>query len=128
MDFLLCNPKKKEDTLYIEIIADKYIKNQPLTETDVNNKVREYVPIIQKIHEYPLKNLIIIIDCDKALEYQRINFVLGCKLVYKLYSYFGEDYLPDKIHVIHSNTFILSMYTGMRPLLPQSVLRLVTFS
>lgn len=128
MEFLLCNPNKDDNTLYVEIISDKYILEQPITDADVNTKVTEYVPIIQKLSEYPLGKLVIVIDCDKALEYQKINFALACRLITKLCTYFGDGYLPDKIHVIHSNTIILSLYTGMRPLLPKSILKLIQFS
>ncbi len=123
MDFLIFYPKGKN--LFIEFLPDKYIKWQPCTENEIAEKIKEVVPLIQELRGYcQLHNTsqIFIIDCDKALEFDRLNYVLACKMV----SILNEEY-PDpentlkRIEVRHCHPAITAIFNSSKVLLPKKI-------
>jgi hypothetical protein len=123
MDFLTFYPKGKN--LFIEFIPDKYINWQPNTENDIKSKIEDIVPIINELRDYCRTrgiSQVIVIDCDKAIQFDRLNYVLACKMVTVL----TRDY-PDpsevlkRVEVKHCNQAITAIYNSSKILLPKKV-------
>jgi hypothetical protein len=123
MDFLTFYPKGKN--LFIEFIPDKYINWQPNTENDIKSKIEDIVPIINELRDYCRTrgiSQVIVIDCDKAIQFDRLNYVLACKMVTVL----TRDY-PDpsevlkRVEVKHCNQAITTIYNSSKILLPKKV-------
>lgn len=123
MDFLIFYPKGRN--LFIEFIPDKYVLWQPRTESEIHEKIEELVPLIKELRSYcDLHNTsqIFIIDCDKALEFDRINYVLACKMVSEL-----NEKHPDpndilkRIEVRHCHPAITAIFNSSKVLLPKKV-------
>lgn len=58
------------DVTVIEVFPDEYIKWQPLVREDIPKK-------IETLKKLPLrKKFVVVIECDRALFFDRINFVL----------------------------------------------------
>jgi hypothetical protein len=130
MNFVKFYPRDK--TLYIEINIDEYIKEQPVILSDVSELVKKYGSYIKLINKYTVENgltdQIVIIDMDKAVCIQKMNLGLTAKLVYNLSDLIGPNENFKKIYVTHSNKFMLSLYTGFRPLIPTGIVKCIVFS
>jgi hypothetical protein len=123
MDFLTFYPKGKN--LFIEFIPDKYIQWQPKTEIEIQQKMSEIVPVISELRDYcRVRGMyqVIIVDCDKAINFDRLNYVLACKMVTLL----TRDY-PDptdilkRVEVRHCNQAITAIYNSSKILIPKKV-------
>jgi hypothetical protein len=123
MEFLTFYPKGKN--LFIEFIPDKYISWQPNTETDIQKKVDEIVPVIEELRRFcrdKQVSQIIIIDCDKAVNFDRLNYVLTCKMIEIITrNHPDPDDILKKIEVRHCNTAITAIYNSSKVLLPRNV-------
>lgn len=121
MDFIVFYPKGKN--MYIEIIPDKYIHWQPKTDVELNKKADEISPMIEQLKTYcethKIKQ-IIIIDWDKAIHFEKLNYVLTCKLVYELGTRFPNcQHILSRIEMQHCNGAIVSIYNTAKRLLPK---------
>jgi hypothetical protein len=120
-----------DGVLYIEIILDKYVEEQPLTRTQVKERAKQWIPYIKMINRYTVSNKItkqrIVFDMDKALNFQRLNFTLAAFLTHDLVNEL-DSAVPYEIHVTHMNTMNLSMYTGFKNLLPTDFAKLIFLS
>lgn len=129
MKFCKFHPVDK--ILYIEIVLDKYIEEQPLTQKQVSKRAKEWAPHIKLINRYTVSNKItkqcLVFDMDKALNFQRLNFTLAAFLARELINGV-ESSVPYEIHVTHMNSMNLSMYTGFKSLLPKSFSELIFLS
>jgi hypothetical protein len=123
MDFLLFYPKGRN--LFIEFIPDKYIGWQPRTESEISEKIKEVLPLIKELRDYCAvhnTSQILIIDCDKALDFDRLNYVLMCKMISVL-----NDTYPDpndtlkRIEVKHCHPAITTIFNSSKVLLPKKV-------
>lgn len=123
MDFLVLYPKGRN--MFIEFVPDKYIGWQPNTEAEIRSKLDEISPVITELRHYCKSRgltQIIVIDCDKAVQFDRLNYVLLCKMV----TLITRD-LPDpddilrRIEVRHCNPVIASIYNSSKVLLPRIV-------
>lgn len=123
MDFLTFYPKGKN--LFIEFIPDKYIIWQPNTENEIDKKVKELVPIITELREYCRTrgiSQVIIVDCDKAIQFDRLNYVLVCKMITVLTrEYPDPDDTLKRVEVRHCNQAITAIYNSSKILLPKKV-------
>ena len=123
MDFLTFYPKGKN--MFIEFIPDKYISWQPNTEEEIPKKVKEIVPIIEQLRNFCIDkqvNQIIIIDCDKAVNFDRLNYILACKMIEILTrDYPDPDEILKRIEVRHCNSAITAIYNSSKILLPKKV-------
>lgn len=121
MDFLVLYPRGKN--LFIEIVCDSYITYQPRTETELDDKVSEIVPVIQELKEYCIKNSlnqIVIINFEKAIYFEKINFILTAKLVKKLSETF-PDTLLKRIEFHHVSPVIKTIYDTVKGILPKNI-------
>lgn len=120
-----------DGVLYIEIILDKYVEEQPLTRKQCKERAKQWVPYIKMINRYTVSNNItkqrIVFDMDKALNFQRLNFTLAALLTHDLVNELYSS-VPYEIHVTHMNTMNLSMYTGFKSLLPADFAKLIFLS
>lgn len=123
MDFLVFYPKGKN--IFVEIIPDKLVEWQPKTEDDIQPKLEDLFPLISQLKDYSVQNKldhIIIIDCDKAIQFDRLNYVLLCKFISKM-----TEKHPDKenvlkrIEVRHCNSAITGIYNASKNLLPKKI-------
>lgn len=123
MDFLVFYPKGKN--IFIEIVPDKLLDWQPKTEDEIETKIEELFPVISQLKDYSFQNKIdqiIILDCDKAVQFDRLNYVLLCKMISRLH-----DKHPDKenvlkrIEVRHCNSAITGIYNASKSLLPKKI-------
>jgi hypothetical protein len=123
MDFLTFYPKGKN--IFIEFIPDKYINWQPNTENDISTKIREVVPRINELRDYCRTrgiSQVIIIDCDKAIQFDRLNYVLACKMITLLTrEYPDPDNTLKRVEVRHCNQAITAIYNSSKILLPKKV-------
>lgn len=123
MDFLTFYPKGRN--IFIEFIPDKYIAWQPMTEDDISKKIKEIVPVILELRNYCKRNnisQIIVIDCDKALEFDRLNYVLACKMVNVLNEKYPDpDENLKRVEVRHCHPAIASIFNSSKILLPRKV-------
>lgn len=123
MDFLVFYPKGKN--IFIEIVPDKIITWQPNTEAEVYEKIKELSPLIDQVKEYSEENSvtqIMILDCDKAIQFDRLNYVLLCKLVSELTKkHPDKNNLLKRIEVRHCNAAITGIYNASKPLLPKKI-------
>jgi hypothetical protein len=123
MDFLTFYPKGKN--LFIEFIPDKYINWQPNTENDISTKIKEVAPIVNELREYCKTRgiyQIIIVDCDKAIQFDKLNYVLVCKMITLLTREYPDpsDTLK-RVEVRHCNQAITAIYNSSKILLPKKV-------
>lgn len=123
MEFLTFYPKGKK--MYIELIPDKFIEWQPKTESEIPDKIKELSPLIEQIKEYCDTNSVsqvFIIDCDKAVQFDRLNYVLACKFISELTKIHpDENNTVKRIEVRHCNSAIKGIYTASKPLLPKKI-------
>lgn len=123
MDFLTFYPKGKN--LFIEFVPDKYIHWQPSTEDDTLDKVKEIAPVIDELRNYCKSRgiyQIIVIDCDKAIHFDRLNYVLACKMITVLTrDYPDPDDILKRVEVRHCNQAITAIYNSCKILLPKKV-------
>ncbi len=122
MDFLKFYPKGKN--LIIEIIPDNYISWQPVKEADIEQKSSELIPIIEQLISYCKTHRmqeIIIIDFDKAIHYDKINYVLLAKLVHNLTVLFPEDGILKSIELRHCSEAVTTIYKSIKRALPSSI-------
>lgn len=123
MDFLTFYPKGKN--LFIEFIPDNYIQWQPNNEEEIQKKVLEIVPVINELRAYCRTrgiNQVIIIDCDKAINFDRLNYVLACKMITVLTrEYPDPDDILKRVEVRHCNQAITAIYNSSKVLLPRKV-------
>lgn len=122
-DFLVFYPKGKN--LFIEFVPDKYLDWQPVIETDIPSKVSEVGKIITELKEYCKTNgisQVIVIDCDKAVQFDRINYVLACKLVTAIHERFPDhEGILKRIEVRHCHPAIKTIVNSCKPLVPKRV-------
>lgn len=123
MDFLTFYPKGKN--LFIEFIPDKYITWQPNTEDEIQKKLTDIVPVINELRDYCRTrgiNQVIVIDCDKAINFDRLNYVLMCKTITILTrDYPDPDNILKRVEVRHCNQAITAIYNSSKVLLPKKV-------
>ncbi len=123
MDFLVFYPKGKN--IFIELIPDKLIFWQPKTEDEIDTKVKELFPLISQLKEYSLKNKvnqIIVIDCDKAVQFDKLNYVLICKLVSRIHEKHPDDEnILNRIEMRHCNSAVTGIYNASKSLLPKRI-------
>jgi hypothetical protein len=122
MDFVLLYPRGK--TLFIEIVCDKYIAWQPLTEHDIDTKVKEVLPIIIELKEYcETRGLSqnVIINFEKAIHFEKINFLLTAKLVRAISVVFPEHTLLKKIEFHHVSQTLKTIYDTVKCILPKKI-------
>jgi hypothetical protein len=123
MEFLTFYPKGKN--IFIEFIPDKYISWQPTTENEIDMKVKELVPTITELREYCKQrdiSQVIIIDCDKAIQFDRLNYVLACKMVTLLTrEYPDPSNTLKRVEVRHCNQAMTAIYNSSKILLPKKV-------
>lgn len=122
-DFLVFYPKGKN--LFIEFVPDKYLDWQPVIETDIPNKVSEVGKVITELKEYCETNKInqvIVIDCDKAVQFDRINYVLACKLVTAIQERFPDTKgILTRIEIRHCHPAIKTIINSCKALIPKRV-------
>jgi hypothetical protein len=120
-----------DEILYIEIILDKYVEEQPLTRKEVSERVKEWAPYIKIINKYTVSNKItkqrIVFDMDKAINFQKLNFTLAAFLTRDIVNEI-DSVVPFEIHVTHMNKMNLSIYTGFKSLLPTDFAKLIFLS
>ncbi len=126
MDFLKFFPRGRK--LIIEFIPDAYIHWQPVKNDDIEGKASELYRVIKGVNSYCESHdmdQIIIIDCDKTIQYNKINYVLLCKLVNKMCSYFSKTRLV-KIEIRHCNPIIEKFCNASKSLLVKSIADILT--
>jgi len=123
MDFLTFYPKGKN--LFIEFIPDKYVSWQPSTEEQITDKIEAVAPLISELREYCRTRgitQVIIIDCDKAIQFDKFNYVLACKMVTLLTrKYPDPNDTLKRIEVRHCNQAITGIYNSCKVLLPKKL-------
>lgn len=123
MDFLVFYPKGKN--IFVEVIPDKLVQWQPKTEEEIQTKIEELSPLISQLKDYSLKNKvkqIMILDCDKAVQFDRLNYVLLCKMITKLTEKHPDDEnVLSRIEVRHCNSAITGIYNASKSLLPKKI-------
>ncbi len=123
MDFLSFYPKGKH--MYIEMVPDKLVNWQPKTEDEIKDKIKEVSPLIEQLRSYCESRGIrqtMIIDCDKAINFDKLNYILVCKLVTELTLLYPDPKNTlSKIELRHCNSAIAGIYTASKPLLPKKV-------
>lgn len=123
-DFLKFYPViKNGKKLVIEFIIDKFIFWQPMTTKQVDEKIREIFPVFCQLNTYCDDrdlDVVCVVDCDKALNYQRLNYVLLCEFISKLCEIFENTRL-SRIEIKHCHTAILLLYNSSLPLIPESI-------
>ena len=123
MDFLTFYPKGKH--MYIEMVPDKLVEWQPTIEDDIKKKVEEISPLVENLRSYCEKREIfqtIIIDCDKAIYFDKINYILLCKLVSELTKKYPDPKnILKRIEMRHCNSAVSGIYNASKPLLPKKI-------
>jgi hypothetical protein len=122
MDFVLLYPRGK--TLFIEIVCDKYIAWQPLTENAIDTKVKEVVPIIVELKEYcETRGLrqTVVINFEKAIHFEKINFLLTAKLVRAVSDVFPEHTVLHTIEFHHVSQALKTIYDTVKRILPKKI-------
>ena len=66
-----------KQTSVIEIFPDEYIKWQPTTDSEIEKKMSHFSRISTRLRQ----KCIIVIDCDKAIYFDRINYILLEKMI-----------------------------------------------
>lgn len=123
MDFLSFYPKGKH--MYVEIVPDKLVHWQPTTEDEIKDKIKEASPIIEQLRNYCESRGIhqtMIIDCDKAINFDKLNYILVCKLVTELTRLYPDPKNTlRRIELRHCNSAVAGIYSASKPLLPKKV-------
>ena len=128
MEFIKFFPVDKK--LYIEITMDKYVETQPLNTKQVEERVKEWSKQVRMINSYTEKNgfneQLIIIDMDKAINCQKLNYTLLAKVIHGLLESIGDQF-HRKVYVTHANATVISLYSGLKPLLPEVITNVISF-
>lgn len=66
-----------EQTSVIEIFPDEYIKWQPTTDSDIDEKISHFTKVSNRLRQ----KCLVVIDCDKAIYFDRVNYILLEKLI-----------------------------------------------
>lgn len=123
MEFLTFYPKGKH--MYVEMVPDKIIQWQPNTEEEIQEKIKEVSPIVEKLRNYCESRGIhqtIIIDCDKAIYFDKLNYILMCKFVNELAKRFPDPKNTlSRIELRHCNSAVSGIYSASKPLLPKKI-------
>ena len=61
----------------LEIFVDEYIKWQPKTEYEIPEKMIQFKKVCDRIQD----KCIILIDCDKAIYFDKVNYILIEKMI-----------------------------------------------
>lgn len=64
----------------VEVFPDMYINWQPVSENQVKEKMEEFQIISKRIQ----KQCVVLIDCDKMIYFDKINFVLLKNMISKI--------------------------------------------
>lgn len=128
MDFLKFYPKGKN--LIIEIIPDKYVGWQPITEDEIQSKIDELSPTVSELLVYCKSNNmneIILLDFDKAIHFDKINYILLCKIIKILTDKFFDDdeKILKKVELRHCNETIVKIYSTVKGALPNSIVKIL---
>ena len=128
MEFIKFFPVDKK--LYIEFTIDKYIETQPLTTKQVDERVKEWSKQVCMLNSYTERNgfteQIVIVDMDKAINCQKLNYTLLAKAMHGLLDSIGDKF-HRKVYVTHANATVLSLYSGLKPLLPEVITKVISF-
>jgi hypothetical protein len=123
MDFLTFYPKGKH--MYIEMVPDKIIQWQPKNEDELKDKLKEASPVVERLRGYCEKRGIdqtVIIDCDKAIYFDRLNYILVCKFVNELTKMHPDpNNTLKRIELRHCNSAVAGIYNASKPLLPKKI-------
>ncbi len=130
MDFLTFYPKGRN--VIIEFVPDKYINWQPQTESDIPEKLEQVGKVIEQLKSYCLQNNIsqmIVLDCDKAIHFEKINYVLMCKFITRIHEKHPDhDDILRRIEIQHCHPAIKAIMDASRPLLPKRVVNILHIS
>jgi hypothetical protein len=121
MEFILLYPRGKN--LFIEIVCDTYIPWQPRTEEELTVKVNELVPVVTELKEYCMSrglNQIVIVNFEKAIHFEKLNFLLAAKMVRKLSEMF-PDTLLKKIEFHNVSPVLKTIYDTMKGIIPRRI-------
>jgi hypothetical protein len=127
MDFLKFYPKGRN--LIIEIITDKYVCWQPTIEDEITSKIDEISPIVAELLQYCKTNNmneIILLDFDKAIQFDKINYILLCKIIKILTDKFVDDEKTlKKVELRRCNETIVKIFNTMKGALPNSIVKIL---
>jgi hypothetical protein len=123
MDFLTFFPKGKN--MYVELIPDKLVHWQPTTDDEIEYKIKEVSPLVEQLREYCESRKIhqtVVIDCDKAIQFDKLNYILICKFVSELTrKYPDPNNTLRRIELRHCNSAVSGIYNASKPLLPKKI-------
>ena len=123
MEFVKFYPKGRN--LFIEFIPDKYVEWQPQTELEIEKKVLLILPVIKELRDHcELNNMsqVIIINCDKAINFDRMNYVLACKMVCVINEVYPDPHeILKRIEVRHCHPAISAIFNSSKVLLPKKI-------
>jgi hypothetical protein len=64
----------------VEVFPDEYIKLQPHTDDSISIFLKQFENIERRIQ----KKCVVLIDCDKAIHFDKINFILLIKMIHNI--------------------------------------------
>lgn len=64
----------------VEIFPDEYIKIQPNT----FENIPEFMKLFKKVESRIQKNCVVVVDCDKTVYFDKINFIVLIKMIHNI--------------------------------------------
>jgi hypothetical protein len=127
MDFLTLYPLGRN--LFIEILCDKYVTWQPQTAEQLDARLDDITKIISELKQYCAERdmfQVAIINFNKAIQFDKINYVLAAKMCSRLIERF-PDTLLKRVEFQHANPIIHTIYESVQFLLPKKLTRIIMF-
>jgi hypothetical protein len=121
MDWITLYPRGKN--LLIEIVCDTYISWQPRTEAELALKVEQITPIVAELKAYCASRGLtqtVIVNFEKAIHFEKVNFILAAKMVRSLSELFPETCLK-RIEFHHVSPVLKTIYDTVKGILPKVI-------
>jgi len=129
--WLLFNPDKEAKILYVEILMQKFIENQPLGLKEADAFCEEFYPIIDQIQSMCLTNGFRQV-CSTNLEGVQISQVrphVFLKIAWNVYQHTKDCILLDGFAVSNSQSpIVVAIIEAVRGFLPPFMRNLITLT
>jgi len=118
------------DTLFVEILGNEYLKNQPDTPEEAETFARGLKPIVAQVEDYIRKNKLreVMILNLKGVGITSLNAQTTAQLVNLLYTIRSDDeVLLDRVEIHNSNPLFEMFFKQVKKNLPQGLVSLIQF-
>jgi len=118
------------NTLFVEILGNEYLKNQPSTPDEAETFARGLKPIVAQVEDYIRTNKLreVMILNLKGVGITSLNAQTTAQLVNLLYTIRSDDeVLLDRVEIHNSNPLFEMFFKQVKKNLPPDLVSLIQF-